>query len=460
MPPEVSAELMRLRRKLSDLTADNSLLTQNFLMVQTRYREVSGQKDDERRSQEAELTRAKDAADNQLASVRNAHTSIMRSELVLLEATIQRKRATAAAAALSVAVRSRYRSRLTWGLARWLRGLGYAAHLQLERITASKSASQSAAVALRGARLADSVRHLVHSDQTRARVSDLSYACRRWRLAIVRAEVAALREQLQLLEAAKEAAANEAKALVEERQGMLESEKAHSEALGKEMQTLAEHARACEKAAQQQQQVTFEVTREKDAMVAKVAESELQHQLVKQQLEAAHAETRRTEAAKDAIQKERDQFLQELRQTESEARALTASSEGKSVSAQQNSARLIAVVTELRRRLAAVESAREKERKQLSAFQASCLQLQGQVQQQRLQQAELYSQEQQRNISSAQLAQARMDADAQLAFNAELLAFANKHDLDLASQDARSRATSPLGRAQALAATPARGRRM
>ena len=31
-PPEVSAELMRLRRKLSDREADNGLLTQNFLM--------------------------------------------------------------------------------------------------------------------------------------------------------------------------------------------------------------------------------------------------------------------------------------------------------------------------------------------------------------------------------------------------------------------------------------------
>ena len=67
----------------------------------------------------------------------------------------------------------------------------------------------------------------------------------------------------------------------------------------------------------------------------------------------------------------------------------------------------------------------------LLVLQSSCLQLQTQVQQQRLQQAELLSQEQQRNISSAQLAQARMDADAQVAFNAELLAFANKHDLDL-----------------------------
>ena len=32
--------MMRLRRKLTDMSNDNGLLTQNFLMVQARYREV------------------------------------------------------------------------------------------------------------------------------------------------------------------------------------------------------------------------------------------------------------------------------------------------------------------------------------------------------------------------------------------------------------------------------------
>ena len=50
------------------------------------------------------------------------------------------------------------------------------------------------------------------------------------------------------------------------RQQMLSAEKAHSEALSKEMSQLAEHAREMEKAAQQQQMAAMEATREKDAI--------------------------------------------------------------------------------------------------------------------------------------------------------------------------------------------------
>ena len=84
------------------------------------------------------------------------------------------------------------------------------------------------------------------------------------------------------------------------------------------------------------------------------------------------------------------------------------------------------------------------------------------MQQQRLQQAELLQQEQRRDISTAQLAQARMDADAQLAFNAELLAFASKHDLDLQvpsttrTTGGGSRATSPLPAHRRLSRRPPR----
>ena len=50
---------------------------------------------------------------------------------------------------------------------------------------------------------------------------------------------------------------------------MLEAERVHSEALGKEMSQLAEHARACEKQTQQITLEKFEVVREKDGLAAK-----------------------------------------------------------------------------------------------------------------------------------------------------------------------------------------------
>ena len=461
LPPEVSAELMRLRRKLSDLTADNSLLTQNFLMVQSRYKEVCGARDDERKGHEATLKRAREEADEDLAKLRGVHTALLRSELRLLDGTLERSRAAAAAASLHVVLRSRLRLRLSWVMARWLAGTGYVAHLQMERLAASKAASQSAAVALRGARNADALRHLIRIEEGRRRAEVLSHACRRWRLVMAVEALAAVTAELDAARETRTAVMAEAAKELEQRQQMLSAEKAHSEALSKEMSQLAEHAREMEKAAQQQQMAAMEATREKDAIAAKAAQSELQAAVVQSQLDAAAEERKRAEATRETLQRERDEYLRDLRKAESEAKLISATSEDKSINAQQNSARLIAVVTELRRRLAAVESAREKERKQLSQFQASCLQLQGQVQQQRLQQAELLQQEQRRDISTAQLAQARMDADAQLAFNAELLAFASKHDLDLQvpsttrTTGGGSRATSPLARAQALvAATP------
>ena len=101
---------------------------------------------------------------------------------------------------------------------------------------------------------------------------------------------------------------------------MLDAERVHSEALGKEMQQLAEHARAVEKQAQQAQLDTFSVTREKDAVAAKVAEAELQQQLLKNQLDMAADERRRSETAREALQKERDSYLTELRQVSSTSR--------------------------------------------------------------------------------------------------------------------------------------------
>lgn len=75
------------------------------------------------------------------------------------------------------------------------------------------------------------------------------------------------------------------------------------------------------------------------------------------------------------------------------------------------------------------------------------LHLQGRLQQQRIQTVELMSQEQRREASSALIAQHRLDADAQLAFNADLHAFANKFHLE--PPQSRSRTGSPLPTARA-----------
>ena len=75
------------------------------------------------------------------------------------------------------------------------------------------------------------------------------------------------------------------------------------------------------------------------------------------------------------------------------------------------------------------------------------MQLQAQVQQQRLHAAEQHAVEQRRDMSTVQRAQQRMDADAQIAFNAEPVAFASKYELDL--RDGQVAGT--VGAASALA---------
>ena len=81
VPPELTAEMIRLRRKVSDLGADNALLTQNFLMVQSRYREVAGQRDEERASRSTELEAVATQADATLAGVRETLTKLLSSEM-------------------------------------------------------------------------------------------------------------------------------------------------------------------------------------------------------------------------------------------------------------------------------------------------------------------------------------------------------------------------------------------
>lgn len=182
-------------------------------MVQVRHREVSTQRSDERVKHEAEVSRTRDAFENELSSMRGAHTAILRSELVLLESIISRSRAAAATAAFAVSLRSRLRARLRWGVDCWLRtttqhtlvevrmlrtnpaghpvtgrlsahSSTLPARWQLQRSAASKAAAQQAAVALRNARLCDATRRAISIDEGLGRLSDLSYACRKWRLAV------------------------------------------------------------------------------------------------------------------------------------------------------------------------------------------------------------------------------------------------------------------------------------
>jgi myosin heavy subunit len=461
VPPEVTAELMRLRRKLSDLTADNSLLTQNFLMVQARHREVSAQRDDERELHKTELACAKDAADHRLACVRGAHTSILRSEVKLLEFAISRQRATAAAAALGVCVRSRFRSRLGLGLARWMRAVQASTHAELERVAASDTALQTEAGSLRASRRVDAARHAISLDEGRARMADLSHAVRRWRLVIVLFDYDALEKRSSLMRAARATEQAEADARLEERQGSLEAERSHAEALSREMTQLAEHARGCEQSLQKAKLETFTTTREKDALAAKLAETELQVQLTRSQLETVSDERRRLEASRDSLQTERDQMLNEWRKAEAEARVLNAKSSERAVNEQSHTARLLAEVTELRRRLAAVDSSRERERHQLMKATHANVHLQGQLQQQRIQQVELMSLEQRREVSTVFLAQARLDADATLALNAELHAFASKVNVEPPEPRSLSRSNSPLRPTSSpVARSPLRPRRV
>ena len=241
---------------------------------------------------------------------------------------------------------------------------------------------------------------------------------------------------------------------------------------------------------------------------AKLAEAELNLQLLSARLDTAADDRRRVEAARDQAFKERDSYLSELRTVESEAKVLGATSDQHSASAQQHHARLLAELTELRRRLSAVESAREKERAQLSNAQAQCMHLQvrsprycllgllyastgrihwslllgrisfvwplpraalshgvslrracaactclqGMLNQHRLHAQELKDLEQRREINERQqqaIAQQqrheREELDHTLAFNAEILAFAKGFGLDPAeTAGRRTRDGSPL----------------
>ena len=446
VPPEVSAELMRLRRKLSDLSADNGLLTQNFLMVQARYREVAGQRDEERKAQDKELSRRADAAENQLSTTRSTLTAILRSEVSDLEGGLRKRRAAAAAVALGRVIRGRVRARLEKFLLIWSRGVHAHTARHVGSLQRARTASENSISAARSKELSDAIRHVLRVHEGRTVTAGLAHAMRMWKLGMVAAQVAKLTTRLDN-QVSKSAAANIAseQSLVE-RQGMLDAERVHSEALGKEMQQLAEHARAVEKQAQQAQLDTFSVTREKDAIAAKVAEAELQQQLLKNQLDMAAEERRRSETAREALQKERDLYLTELRQVESEARVINATTSQDSASAQQHHARLLAEVTDLRSRLGTVEATRDRERQQMSSALSTCARLQGQLTQQKQHTAELLTHGQRREASTIHAAQARMDNDAHLQFNAEILAFARTMhvNMDSAAAKPRSRQTSPL----------------
>ena len=112
---------------------------------------------------------------------------------------------------------------------------------------------------------------------------------------------------------------------------------------------------------------------------------------------------------------------------------------------EQSAARMLAETTELKQLLAQSEDKREKGKAALVAAQTACVQLQGQLEQQRQRAADLVTQEQRREESSFYQAQARMDADATLAFNADLRDFARQFDIE-PPPPSRSRAVSPLGR--------------
>ena len=212
------------------------------------------------------------------------------------------------------------------------------------------------------------------------------------------------------------------------------------------MNKLAEHARATEKAMQQAQLASFTAVREKDSAAAKHAEIELQMQLLRNQLDVAGDERRRAETARDRVQKERDGMLSELRKAEAELLVLKQQSLSTGAQSQQQTARMIAETTELRRRLAAAEAAREKERAQVQSAQAANLQMQSQLQMAREAAArEAAAQEHQKDLTQATHAsqlQARIDEDNALAFNADLLAFASK--MHLPPPPPRTRHTSPL----------------
>ena len=232
----------------------------------------------------------------------------------------------------------------------------------------------------------------------------------------------------------------------------LAAEAQHVEALGEELRSLAQHARASEKQAQQAQLATFSAAREKDAAAARFAEADLQLQLLRNQLDLAADERRRAENACSKIQTERDNMLAELRKTELELHALKAQSMTVGAHAQQQTARMIAETTELRRRLSAADAARERERQHAQKAAEAAAQVQGQLQMARETAArEAAAHEHRRDVTQTTHAlqlQARLDADNALALNAELLAFASR--LDVEPPPPRIRHVSPLPVAGAL----------
>ena len=483
---------MRLRRKLSDLSADNNLLTQNFLMVQSRYREVATARDDERRAQEIEMERVREVSESKLSATRTALTSILRSELLVLEATIKAKREAASRAALHGVLRSRYRTRLSNVIALWLVGVHGLASAEAYHLERSVADSTEEVKALLLSRQSDAIRYVLLTSEGRRDLSLLMHAMRLWKAGVMYVAQSKISDTLDAVLREGEEAKVKAEGIVNERDGLLNAERMHSAALTQEVHDLAERARAGEKELQLAQRNNFSLTREKDAQAAKLAEVELQLQLTKSQLEQSVEDRRRAEESKDRLQLERDQFFSELREAESDAKVQAAEADARvreaeaeakimegrlenatteskresnggggggststtpfggpwsppgssgyggqgimsALPPQYHPARLLAEATELRKRLAHVDAARERERQQLASVSAACAHLQGQLTAQKATAAELLSQEQRREITSQHQAQMRADMqmDAQLAFAGEILAFAKNFDVDV-----------------------------
>lgn len=358
---------------------------------------------------------------------------------------MKRQRTADAHAALKGVLHARARVRLSHGFATWQRALqavlrGFAYGLQ-----ESCDASNSEFVRSQIGRRADAVRALVTAQMGREALGALAYVVRTWRVAMLYSDCVGLATQLREATRQAQLANAAAEASLTERDGMLDAERVHTAALGREMSQLAEHARAREKEAHERQLEQLTLARDKESLMSQLAEAKLTHEIVSGKLETAVAERRRTDEARDALQVERDGYLHELRKVEMESKVLSATSTEHSAHSQQQHARLLAEVTEHRRRLAAVESSREMERQQLAQANASIAQLQTQLQGAKMAHAERVSfelrAEQRREIHTVHAANQRLDDDAMLAFNAEILAFAKSNHIEIGPQ--RSRHSSP-----------------
>ena len=403
------------------MAADNALLSQNFLMVQTRYRELVAQRDEERLAFDAHLRDAVMEERVQTASVSAVYSAIFASELWSMDMLVHRQKAHYAGACLEAALVTIARRLLSSAFTGWM--LTVILNARVSLLTHSQAASL---VSKQGKRRSAVIERIITSNAWQRDLGLLNRAYRGWAVAVAAVHVVDAAIKNKCLAGELQAITDD----VRTRDRYIDAQRAQAAALQAEMRQLSSHAIAKDTALQAAELRTLRAVNEQDATAAKVADAQLQLQLLRNQLACAQTAQEKTDEENEKLRRLLAESQSELHETKAKVNQLQQDARGSVMNSQARMARMISDATELRRKLAVLEDAREKDRAQLNCAQTAYINIHGELAVARAAAARgTAAQQHWRDMQDVQHAaniRAQRDSDAQLAFNADLVSFASR----------------------------------